>query len=417
MAWTSTAPKWEDGRWSEPQNLGPVVNTDQDEVFPFRLPRREPSFSVQQWPPWRWGLGHFYRFAKGLQQDSNDLGYPINSNLDDFAFVFDETKGQRLAVFQSIGIQGRHFQRQWRIPLLGKLTVHVQACDGSPIVGIDVIAEDQFAGSATTAQTDEDGNAQFIAIRNRTYTLTSQVLEGMDSPPELELVMQDVDSMGTVLDFNFKRQPNRLTVVDLEGNPLNNAMLSFENEQKKRLNRVTNSEGVFEWDDEISMDFMAVHVSMINYWDGYQGFEQPPSGCLLSIQKTVTLRPRTEESEVINLENIYYDLDKAVLRAEGKSELDKLVRYMSDEKYRTFRVELSSHTDSRNSDAYNKDLSQRRAQSCVDYIIAKGIDPIRIIARGYGESQLVNRCADGVSLFTEDEHQANRRTELRLVAG
>ena len=87
---------------------------------------------------------------------------------------------------------------------------------------------------------------------------------------------------------------------------------------------------------------------------------------------------------------------------------------MSDEKYRTFRVELSSHTDSRNSDAYNKDLSQRRAQSCVDYIIAKGIDPIRIIARGYGESQLVNRCADGVAC-TEDEHQANRRTELRLL--
>lgn len=402
--------KWEDGQWSEPQNLGPVVNTDQDEVFPF-VSQTGAVFFSSNGHPGAGGLDIFI-YREGAARLER-LGYPINSNLDDFAFVFDETKGSGWLSSNRMESKDAIFSVNGN-PSAGKLTVHVQACDGSPIVGIDVIAEDQFAGSATTAQTDEDGNAQFIAIRNRTYTLTSQVLEGMDSPPELELVMQDVDSMGTVLDFNYKRQPNRLTVVDLEGNPLNNAMLSFENEQKKRLNRVTNSEGVFEWDDEISMDFMAVHVSMINYWDGYQGFEQPPSGCLLSIQKTVTLRPRTEESEVINLENIYYDLDKAVLRAEGKSELDKLVRYMSDEKYRTFRVELSSHTDSRNSDAYNKDLSQRRAQSCVDYIIAKGIDPIRIIARGYGESQLVNRCADGVAC-TEDEHQANRRTELRLL--
>jgi outer membrane protein OmpA-like peptidoglycan-associated protein len=77
-------------------------------------------------------------------------------------------------------------------------------------------------------------------------------------------------------------------------------------------------------------------------------------------------------------------------------------------------LELSSHTDCRGSNAYNQELSQRRAQSCVDYIIAAGITKDRILAVGHGETLLVNQCADGVPC-TEAEHQMNRRTELRIV--
>jgi len=114
----------------------------------------------------------------------------------------------------------------------------------------------------------------------------------------------------------------------------------------------------------------------------------------------------------IVLENIYYDLDKAFIRPDAGLELNKLVAVLVDNP--EIRIELSSHTDSRQTDDYNQDLSQRRAQAAVDYIISEGIDTDRLIARGYGETQLLNKCLDNVPC-SEQEHQVNRRTEFKVI--
>jgi len=114
----------------------------------------------------------------------------------------------------------------------------------------------------------------------------------------------------------------------------------------------------------------------------------------------------------IVLENIYYDLDKAKIRLDAAFELDKLVAVLTDNP--EIRIELSSHTDSRASDDYNIDLSQRRAESAVNYIISRGVDAQRLIAKGYGEIKLINKCANGIPC-TESEHQANRRTEFKVL--
>jgi outer membrane protein OmpA-like peptidoglycan-associated protein len=79
-----------------------------------------------------------------------------------------------------------------------------------------------------------------------------------------------------------------------------------------------------------------------------------------------------------------------------------------------WKVELGSHTDCRGSDAYNQILSQKRSDSAVGYIVNKGIEADRIIAKGYGESQLVNHCDDGVPCSKED-HRKNRRTEFTIL--
>jgi outer membrane protein OmpA-like peptidoglycan-associated protein len=112
------------------------------------------------------------------------------------------------------------------------------------------------------------------------------------------------------------------------------------------------------------------------------------------------------------IDNIYYDFDKYAIRADAKAELDKLVRIMKDN---PVNVELGSHTDSRGTADYNDKLSQKRADAAVKYIINSGIDKSRIIAKGYGERQLVNKCADGVAC-TAAEHQANRRTEFKVTS-
>lgn len=110
----------------------------------------------------------------------------------------------------------------------------------------------------------------------------------------------------------------------------------------------------------------------------------------------------------IVLKNIYYDLDKANIRPDAALVLDSLVTIMNDNP--EIYIELGSHTDSRADDDYNMDLSQRRAKSAVEYIIREGISPERIVAKGYGETELVVPNAQ-----TEAEHQRNRRTEFKVL--
>jgi len=113
---------------------------------------------------------------------------------------------------------------------------------------------------------------------------------------------------------------------------------------------------------------------------------------------------------------IYYGLDSAFLRSESRRVLDGLISTLKQ--YPKMSVELGSHTDCRASFEYNRELSQRRADSAVAYILKSGINPFRLEARGYGESQLTNHCAcEGTEVVpcTEEEHQENRRTTVKVV--
>jgi outer membrane protein OmpA-like peptidoglycan-associated protein/tetratricopeptide (TPR) repeat protein len=113
------------------------------------------------------------------------------------------------------------------------------------------------------------------------------------------------------------------------------------------------------------------------------------------------------------LNNIYYSFNKWDIRSDARSTLDSLIDIL---KHYPIKVELGSHTDCRGSFVYNDKLSQKRADAAVNYIVAAKIDRNRITAKGYGEHQLVNRCADGISC-SETEHQRNRRTEIKVILG
>lgn len=117
---------------------------------------------------------------------------------------------------------------------------------------------------------------------------------------------------------------------------------------------------------------------------------------------------KEEVNKVFVVDNIYYDLDQDKIRADAAEELDKLVDFLKDNP--TIKIELGSHTDVRAPDAYNMDLSQRRANSAVKYLIDSGIQANRITAKGYGETSLVVQDAQ-----TEEEHQRNRRTEIKIL--
>jgi peptidoglycan-associated lipoprotein len=128
---------------------------------------------------------------------------------------------------------------------------------------------------------------------------------------------------------------------------------------------------------------------------------------------TVLVLDRLEKNIVFRLNNIYFDLDKSDIKPASAAELDKLVELLEDNP--EIKIEMSSHTDSIASDQYNIGLSQRRAESTVNYLIKKGIDEQRLVAKGYGESKPIARNTNPDGTDNPDGRQRNRRTEFKIL--
>ncbi len=137
------------------------------------------------------------------------------------------------------------------------------------------------------------------------------------------------------------------------------------------------------------------------------------------IERDLYLEPKavisvgSDLTKVLNLNPIYFDLDKSFIRPDAAAELEKVVAVMQQNP--NLKIDVRSHTDSRGRDGYNLSLSQRRNLSTKEYIISRGISSSRITGNGYGETQLINQCSNGVQC-SEEEHQLNRRSEFIVVA-
>lgn len=127
--------------------------------------------------------------------------------------------------------------------------------------------------------------------------------------------------------------------------------------------------------------------------------------------KEITLG--TDLAKEFDVPMIYFDLDKSFIRKDAEVELAKILVVM--QQYPTIKVDVRSHTDSRQTAKYNQKLSNARAASTVKWLIKNGIAAERLTGKGYGESQLINQCSDDVKC-TEAEHQINRRSEFIVVS-
>ncbi|TDE26871.1 MULTISPECIES: OmpA family protein [Flavobacterium] len=121
----------------------------------------------------------------------------------------------------------------------------------------------------------------------------------------------------------------------------------------------------------------------------------------------------TDLAKTLNIPIIYFDLNKSFIRKDAAFELAKVLAVM--EEYPNMKIDIRSHTDSRQTIQYNEALSDGRAKSTMVWLVKNGIEASRLTAKGYGETQLVNKCSDGVEC-TEAEHQANRRSEFIITA-
>jgi outer membrane protein OmpA-like peptidoglycan-associated protein len=150
-----------------------------------------------------------------------------------------------------------------------------------------------------------------------------------------------------------------------------------------------------------------IAVKKENYLFHSENFDLPATSVYQEVVKNIAMQNIAVGSKMI-LKNIFFDFDKATLRPESTSELERLIKLMTD--VPTLKVEISGHTDSKGSDVYNKTLSNNRAKAVVDYLIAKGISSDRFTAVGFGEEQPID------SNDTEEGRQMNRRTEFKILS-
>ncbi len=274
--------------------------------------------------------------------------------------------------------------------------------------GLDIFYSINRRGTWTEAQNMKypinSSNDDFGVILNDSAT------EGyFSSNRNTSNTMQDNIYGFTKLFFSL----DGLTVEKVTQKPVGGVLVELTNETThEKVASITGKDGVFMFLLDQNCDF-----SVVGSKDNYYTNTIKLSTVGKKTSESMHVRLRIEmEKIVINkpivLENIYYDLDRWEIRPDATNGLNQLVTIMKENP--AIKIELGSHTDSRADDYYNLNLSQKRADAAVNYIVEHGISKDRITAKGYGEYKLINHCKDGVEC-TEEEHQQNRRTEFKVI--
>ncbi|MDR7209161.1 OmpA family protein [Flavobacterium piscis] len=160
-----------------------------------------------------------------------------------------------------------------------------------------------------------------------------------------------------------------------------------------------------------------VRVSKTDYEtnEGQVNVENVSGETILIIQLERRIKPitvGTDLAKVLEIPIIYFDLDKATIKKESAFQLEKIVEILNQ--YPDLKLDIRSHTDSRQTAQYNQILSDKRAKSTIKWLIENGIASNRLTGKGYGETQLVNQCSDDIKC-SEEEHQLNRRSEFIIT--
>ncbi len=398
------------GNWAAPVNLGPNVNTNQNDLFPFVTENVLYFASAGHF-----GLGglDIFSYELGSGMKPKNSGYPINTSYDDFGLILDSsnTKGffssnradniDRLYAFKYVPME---------IYLQG--IVYAAYTEKESIPSHPVYILNETAGERDTIITNEFGQYHTKLEKGNRYRITT-------SKDEFVLITEGlISTQGLKKDTTFycelPLKPTtlqvRLRVVELGTNKI------IEYAKTTITDYVLNKESIL-YTDETGIVIIKVdrnktywaHASKKGFVDDNVAFNSAnENDKIFDLELKL---PPIVKGDKFKLENIFYDLNKSTLRPESKLALDKLADFIIKN---DLKIELSSHTDARGSDAYNLKLSQARAQSCVDYLYTKGVKKAKIIAKGYGETQLINRCKNNVEC-PEELHQDNRRTEVKIL--
>lgn len=408
---------FENGVWGKPVNCGPAINTPYQEMFPYMAEDSIFYFSSNG----HFGLGGL-DFMKVYNEDGQffveNMGAKINSSYDDFGIILDST-GNNGFITSNRPVGKNTSDNIYKIKIYDPVfTLHIVALDAQthlPLPNAEVVLTNLTFQSNKTFITDSLGRIDTELRKRSDFVIeghkTNYTSLGTDSASTKSKSVTEVFESVILMEPNYLTLEGKITDVDSK-RMLNQVNLYFIQPEK-------NETIYFNTSDSSRYRVKLKPGSKYLITVGRDGYMETIDS--ISIEnlhassfkvKDFTLKKKPEVNDIFVLDNIYYDYGSATLREESKIELDKLFDYL--QKNPTIIIELSSHTDSRSSYSFNLKLSQARAQSCVDYLIEKGVDKSRIKAKGYSYSRLVNNCPPGVEC-SEEEHQKNRRTEIKIL--
>ena len=410
-----------DGQFGTPENLGSTVNTEGNEMFPnYQQGRLYFASNGHR------GLGgldiYSTKLLDGKWKTPKNLGYPINTNYDDFSLVFqEENKG----FFTSNRIGGIGDDDIYSFERLGyDLEILVYDFDTK-----ETIEEVEIAFGSTKFKTDETGVINFFGMMEDVENLKAskkdyQVMS-MEFPEDGEFYAKIPMTRTDVSKFTV------LVLDKTTRTPMHNALVKLNEFEAK-----TNKDGYTYWLIYPEKDYKISASKTIetdkNYFSVSKNFNT--NGMKTPDQWNATiLLDYFEIGKEIEIDRIYYDLDKYFIRPDAAGDLKDLVALMLE--YPKLEVEMGSHTDCRASKEYNLKLSNNRAKAAMEYLVRNGVDAKRLTYKGYGETKLTNGCACecdrpisviGVKAFrkcedaqvancSDEEHQANRRTTFKIT--
>lgn len=404
--------------WSEPQNMK-ELNTEGNEMFPFIHQSGVLFFASDGWP----GLGGLDIFKAepkaGAFSKPVNMGAPLNSIEDDFGLIADEeTKAGYFSSNRSGG-KGKDdlyhvvFNNEIKYVLAGYIT---EKDTETTIANAQIKIKELEKGEELSLTADEQGF--YFCDVDFTKSYQVQCAKGLYLPFSELPNFKDIKVVNDTIYYNIeldyygiygsvfiKGSDEKVPNVELTCTPTNGGeaiVLSSDTvgDFRTLLAKDTDYELAFN-----KTDFFALKADYTTK-SKVTGYINVNEFIVLEIEEIVL-------NKTIEIPNIYFDLGKWNIREDAAIELIKVVEFMNDNP--TLNIELGSHTDARGSAASNQRLSQKRAESSVNWIVDHGIDKGRIAAKGYGENKLKNRCADGVRC-SEAEHQENRRTEIRITS-
>jgi outer membrane protein OmpA-like peptidoglycan-associated protein len=317
------------GSFGQPENLGPTINTEGRETFPF-VAADNTLFFASNGHPGLGGLDIFEaKFTNNGFTKPVNVGKPINSSMDDFGYV---ANSDNLGFFTS----------------------------------------------------NRTGGTGFDDIY--TFTICTHLQSGV--------------------------------IIDAETNEIlvNAKVVLFDDKMNEISETYSSDKGVYSFKIECNKAYF-VRASKEEYETSEKPFgpvtETGKSELNIELKRNVfPIQVGTDLAKLFNISIIYFDLDKWDIRQDAAEDLEKIISVMHQ--YPEMTIDIRSHTDSRQTHAYNELLSDRRAKATLEFMVKSGINRNRLTSKGYGETQLVNQCSDGV-LCSEEEHQKNRRSEFIVM--
>jgi outer membrane protein OmpA-like peptidoglycan-associated protein len=423
--------KGSDGTWSKPENLGEKINTEGNEVFPFLHESGLLFFSSDGQP----GLGGLDLFVTQVRDGSlskaENLGAPVNSSKDDFSLALnsDQTKGY----FSSNRETGQGNDDIYSFDLLKPFVFGKQikgtALDkeGQPVASTWVNLMNAKGEVVQSVVTGTDGAYTFAAEDGQNYSLKGSKEKYFDGKNTASTVgSEPVVTADVVLEKDPGYALQALVTDNATHQPLEGVKLAIRDDKGNVIEYITpaNGEYLTALADKKTGDLLNYHVEIskpgyISKTVDFKKLLEKPG--VVKMQENLDLSLGKIEigadiGKLVNINPIYFDVNKFNIRPDAAIELDKIVKAMND--YPGMVIELGSHTDCRAPKAYNMNLSDKRAKASAAYVVSKGIAASRIYGKGYGESKLKNGCAcEGAvkSTCSDAEHQENRRTEFIIV--